>query len=183
MRVLGWSEDVSECECGKTGLKKTCAVEMDGGTIKHYGTTCITLKFGNTQGRKMLHLADIKKAVNAAKHQPIKIARHFGCHVNHNGWIVFFGEKIRFMGFPVKRDDQVVSQVAHAFESKNEDAIKGGKTFTLHQMTTQMPGIIAYLIASQDIDPGNLDAGKLATRAGGRSWMRQKIRLGESIFG
>ena len=42
MKLLGMSEEVTDCSCcGRTGLKETVAFENNGGIV-HFGTTCAT---------------------------------------------------------------------------------------------------------------------------------------------
>lgn len=48
-RALGTTDAVTTCECcGKSGLKLTVVMELDGGDIVHYGTTCASRNTGKT---------------------------------------------------------------------------------------------------------------------------------------
>lgn len=52
-KILGWTEEVTACDCcGKSGLKGTFGVELDGGEVLNYGSTCVTRNTGikNPQG-------------------------------------------------------------------------------------------------------------------------------------
>lgn len=49
VKILGITDEVTTCACcGRNGLKKTIALEIDE-VLTHYGTTCATkaLRFGN----------------------------------------------------------------------------------------------------------------------------------------
>lgn len=46
-RALGTTDAVTTCDCcGKSGLKLTVAIELDGGDLVHYGTTCASRNTG-----------------------------------------------------------------------------------------------------------------------------------------
>lgn len=57
IKILGYDDSVTSCECcGKSNLKSTVIVDVDG-EIMHYGSTCATRHTGVSSG-------GIKKAIN-----------------------------------------------------------------------------------------------------------------------
>jgi hypothetical protein len=48
-RFLGTTDDVTTCDCcGKTGLKSTVALSIDGGDAVYFGVTCAARAIGST---------------------------------------------------------------------------------------------------------------------------------------
>lgn len=46
-RAIGITDAVTSCDCcGKSGLRRTVAMELDGGELVHYGTTCASRNTG-----------------------------------------------------------------------------------------------------------------------------------------
>lgn len=46
-RALGITDAVTTCDCcGKSGLVRTVCMELDGGALVHYGTTCASRNTG-----------------------------------------------------------------------------------------------------------------------------------------
>lgn len=60
IKYLATVDDVNACDCcGKTGLKKTVAIDFDG-DVRYYGVICA----GKALGHKTKNAADVKAAVN-----------------------------------------------------------------------------------------------------------------------
>jgi hypothetical protein len=60
--ILGTDDAVSVCDCcGKTGLKFTFAVDVDG-EVLHYGSTCVTKWTGRTAAQANKEVADRETA-------------------------------------------------------------------------------------------------------------------------
>lgn len=55
-KILGINDDVTTCECcGRTGLKKTVVLDIEGVGIVHYGSDCAATKLhGKKAARKMV---------------------------------------------------------------------------------------------------------------------------------
>ena len=49
MKILGYTDSVTECSCGKTNLKGTYAVETEDGVTLYLGSSCVKKKWGLTQ--------------------------------------------------------------------------------------------------------------------------------------
>lgn len=49
MKVLGFTDSKTECECGKQGLKGVYVVETSEGEILNLGSSCVKKKWGLTQ--------------------------------------------------------------------------------------------------------------------------------------
>ena len=59
VKYLGTVDDINTCDCcGRSGLKKTVALDFDG-AVQHYGTTCA----GRALGFKTKTVSDVKAAV------------------------------------------------------------------------------------------------------------------------
>ena len=68
-RALGITDAVTTCDCcGKSGLKRTVCMELDGGDLVHYGTTCATRNTGKPR-------AVIASEVRQAEAQRLTAAR------------------------------------------------------------------------------------------------------------
>lgn len=68
MRIIGYDDSINTCDCcGKSNLKLTVVVEIDG-EIMHYGTTCATRRTG------MSHRV-IKQNIDTARRTAIESAR------------------------------------------------------------------------------------------------------------
>lgn len=49
-RALGTDDSVNTCDCcGKTNLKFTVAIELDGGEVVHYGQVCASRNTGKSR--------------------------------------------------------------------------------------------------------------------------------------
>lgn len=80
IKILGTDDSVNSCECcGKTGLKYTIVVEVDG-VVMHYGSTCATRHTGMKSGQIKKAIEDKKQAtIDAAKkefHATIEYLNH-----------------------------------------------------------------------------------------------------------
>jgi hypothetical protein len=89
MRVLGTTEEVTTCDCcGRQGLKKTVALETDGG-ISYYGETCAAQATGRPA-------RDIR---SDAKHEDDKTARELSAQAaalaaqRNAKWFAFLNAK------------------------------------------------------------------------------------------
>lgn len=68
-RALGTDDSVNTCDCcGKTGLKFTVVIELDGGDIAHYGQVCARRNTGKAQ-------RTITSEIKAAEQSRISAAR------------------------------------------------------------------------------------------------------------
>lgn len=66
-KILGTDDAVNTCDCcGKTNLKFTFAVEVDG-EVLHYGSTCVTKWTGKTSAQANKEVADREAAEKIAK--------------------------------------------------------------------------------------------------------------------
>jgi hypothetical protein len=46
-KILGWTDEVTNCDCcGKIDLSGTFGVELDDGSIVHYGSVCVKRNTG-----------------------------------------------------------------------------------------------------------------------------------------
>lgn len=67
-QIFGTDDSVNACDCcGKTGLKFTFIVDVDG-DILHYGSTCVTKWTGKTATKANAEIAD-RAAAKQAKLQ------------------------------------------------------------------------------------------------------------------
>ena len=79
-KILGTDDSVNSCECcGKSGLKYTVVVEING-EIMHYGSTCATKHTGMKSGQiKKAIEVEQQKIVDAAKkefHSSVEFLQH-----------------------------------------------------------------------------------------------------------
>lgn len=59
-RALGITDAVTSCDCcGKAGLVRTVCMELDGGELVHYGTTCASR---NTGKPRAVIAAEVRQA-------------------------------------------------------------------------------------------------------------------------
>lgn len=59
-RALGITDAVTSCDCcGKSGLRRTVCMELDGGELVHYGTTCASR---NTGKPRAVIAAEVRQA-------------------------------------------------------------------------------------------------------------------------
>ena len=76
IKFLGWTDEVSACDlCGKTGLKSTAALEIDGETV-YYGCVCAARALSGRTGEK-LNAAKIRRETEKAHDMQIKCAQAF----------------------------------------------------------------------------------------------------------
>ena len=60
MKFLGVSDDITTCEkCGKPNLKRTITIELDNGTIVHYGCDCAARMIKGSNVRAVNTDADV----------------------------------------------------------------------------------------------------------------------------
>jgi hypothetical protein len=60
MRVLGFSEEITVCDCcGKRNLKGTFGVETDSGDVLYYGSVCVGKVYGKKRGSLMVERAKL----------------------------------------------------------------------------------------------------------------------------
>jgi hypothetical protein len=46
-KILGWTDEITNCDCcGKVDLSGTFGVELDDGSILHYGSVCVKRNTG-----------------------------------------------------------------------------------------------------------------------------------------
>lgn len=90
MIIKGWTDEVTTCtHCGKPNLKRTCAVETDGGEVVYYGSVCIGHVYGRKAGKDMVNRADYVTRIKQAKDRAAFALRAFGWGTNRAGdWIV-----------------------------------------------------------------------------------------------
>lgn len=68
IKILGTDDSVNNCDCcGKSGLKNTVVVEVDG-EIMHYGSTCATKHTG-------MKSSQIKKAIDGVHQDKVDAAK------------------------------------------------------------------------------------------------------------
>jgi hypothetical protein len=66
-KILGTDDAVNTCDCcGKTNIKFTFAVDVDG-EVLHYGSTCVTKWTGRTAAQATKEAADRDAAEKARK--------------------------------------------------------------------------------------------------------------------
>lgn len=70
-KALGTDDSVNTCDCcGKTNLKFTVAIELDGGEIVHYGQVCARRNTGKDQRTISREIREARQAaVNAAQRE------------------------------------------------------------------------------------------------------------------
>jgi hypothetical protein len=57
MRVLGWTDAVTACDCcGKKNIKGTFGVEADDGATLFYGSVCVRKTYGKKTGDAIVFL-------------------------------------------------------------------------------------------------------------------------------
>ncbi len=79
MKVLGITEEVNICDCcGKKDLERTVALELNGGEVAYYGTTCATRKHGVKTGIKSLNKIELMRKTSANIQEFIKLAKRYG---------------------------------------------------------------------------------------------------------
>jgi recombinational DNA repair protein (RecF pathway) len=67
IKILGFTDSVNECDCcGKTGIKGTFAVSIEGNEF-HYGSTCAHKKHGFSKAQVTKALTAFEDAKHAAK--------------------------------------------------------------------------------------------------------------------
>lgn len=69
MKILGINDDVTTCECcGKSNLKKTVVLELDGGGEVHYGTDCASRAIhGNNKAGNKKSIDTLARAASLAR--------------------------------------------------------------------------------------------------------------------
>lgn len=71
VRFLGWTDEVDACDlCGKTGLKSTAALEIDGETV-YFGCVCAARTLSGRFGQK-ISAAKIQRETEAAHDLQVK---------------------------------------------------------------------------------------------------------------
>lgn len=54
MRVLGFTDEITTCDCcGKTNLRGSFGVETDAGETLYYGSVCVNRVYGKTKGEAL----------------------------------------------------------------------------------------------------------------------------------
>ena len=69
MRILGFTDGKTECDCGKTGLKGVYVVETDNGETLNLGSTCVKKNWDLTQ-------SEFKKKVKEGYNESLKLANN-----------------------------------------------------------------------------------------------------------
>lgn len=66
MKVLGFTEEVTTCDCcGKRNLKGSFAIETDAGDAVYYGSVCVNKVYGSKRGKAIQLEARMIQKVNA----------------------------------------------------------------------------------------------------------------------
>lgn len=62
-KILGFIEEITTCDCcGKSGLKGTLAVDIDG-AILYYGSTCAVTKHGVNKAEASKEISKAEKII------------------------------------------------------------------------------------------------------------------------
>ena len=81
MKILGLTDTVNVCDCcGKSGLARTVAIELAGGDVVYYGTTCASTRHGvKTSMRALSEISYYKsKAGSIAEFIKLMCGRGYG---------------------------------------------------------------------------------------------------------
>lgn len=70
MKILGFTESITTCSCGKTNLKGTYVVETENGETLNLGSTCVKNNWDLTQ-------KEFRNKVNEAKKERIQARYNF----------------------------------------------------------------------------------------------------------
>ena len=74
MKVLGFTESMTVCDCGKQGLKGTYVVETEDGETLHLGSSCVKKNWNLTQKEFTAKVDEGKKAYKKLVAEHIKEA-------------------------------------------------------------------------------------------------------------
>lgn len=90
-RALGITDAVTACECcGKSPLVKTVIMELDDGTVVHYGTTCAARNTGKSQ-------KEITSEIRAAAERALSAAqKEYRASAEYLAECAKFAERDRF---------------------------------------------------------------------------------------
>lgn len=100
-KILGFTESINMCGCcGKQNLKGTYAIEIDGGEIQYFGSTCAFKKFGysekelKNETKRIEHENYFIKLHGGSTYQEAKINRAKKCIDNCNWSIERYEEEM-----------------------------------------------------------------------------------------
>jgi hypothetical protein len=84
MKILGTDDSVNSCDCcGKSGLKHTVIVEVNG-EILHYGSTCATRHTGLKSGQIKKQIENIAESI---KHKAKEEFESSDEYLLHRSWL------------------------------------------------------------------------------------------------
>jgi len=93
MKVLGWTEEVTVCDCcGKSNISGTFGVETDAGDVLHYGSVCVNNVYGRKQGEQIKSLG--KYVANVKTLPWSRVVDLYSRGYFPNTIIAFIGDKI-----------------------------------------------------------------------------------------
>ena len=72
MKILGFTDSKTECDCGKQGLKGVYVVETEQGETLYLGSSCVKKNWDLSQKEFTSKVNEAKEEIRKAKHEYLK---------------------------------------------------------------------------------------------------------------